>query len=318
MSEADLNPVSVTQGDRVLTGVGADPEQLAQTMERHDDKTPIQTPDAPAQPDEKPTRGQKRFSQLTSERDKEKNRAEAAERERDELRARLARASSASVSVPERQPESVQPQREKPSETRAKPQESEIGTKYQTYPDFIEDLADWKAEQRLAALNFDAVADKRIEAANASRTQAERETQEIARGRQAYPDFDAVIRGAQHLWTNNWPDHIVQFIQNAESPEHLRYALAKDPQLAEQVRTSHPVQAGMILAKLMPAPAVVTPASTAGAGTVTPPQPYQPVGSGSKTTAPPLADLPKKGGFDFDKSGYRERRAAERGVTRRR
>jgi hypothetical protein len=72
------------------------------------------------------------------------------------------------------------------------------------------------------------------------------------------------------------------------------------------------------VAKLAPNGSVATPASTAASGSVPPPAPYQPVGSGSTTTALPSAELARKGGYDFDKSGYREKRAAERGVSRRR
>jgi len=332
MSEHDLNPVSVTQGDRILTGVGVDAEQLAETMERHapkDSEPPKVTSEAPAdsQPP-KESRGQKRFAQLTSERDKEKNAREAAERERDDLRARLAaaaqppatRAGDDTRTPPSHQASSTgngEADRSTVS-TRGKPTEAEVGTKYETYADFIEDLADWKAEQRLAAQDFDARIRSSIEADRASRTQAERETQEIARGRSAYADFDAVVGNASHLKANNWPAPLVDYIASLEEPEHIRYQLAKDPVLAEQIRTMNPLQAGLAIAKLIPAPAVATLASTAGAGTVTPPAPFQPVGAGGKSTVPPLAELPKKGGFDFDKSGYRERRAAELGRTRRR
>lgn len=43
----------------------------------------------------------------------------------------------------------------KPAElaaARPKPKEDEVGSKYPSYADFIEDLADWKAEQRMAAV----------------------------------------------------------------------------------------------------------------------------------------------------------------------
>ena len=191
-----------------------------------------------------------------------------------------------------------------------------------TIPDA--DYEEWRDARNLwlyqqqQPTDIDAKIRSSIEADRASRTQAEHVTQAVTRGRTAYQDFDAVLH-APHMTVNNWPSDKIQAIAALEEPEHIQYALGKDPALAEKLRTASPVQFGMELAKLIPAPAVARLASTAGAGPVTPPPPFQPVGAGSKTTAPPLADLTKKAGFDYDKSGYRERRAAELGRgTRRR
>jgi hypothetical protein len=107
------------------------------------------------------------------------------------------------------------------------------------------------------------------------------------------------------------------YILSLPNAHHVAYALAKDPALYQKAVTANPIEFGQLIAAVAPPSSVASPASTGRVGSVPPPAPYQPVGSGSKTTAPTSAEA-TKGGYDFDKSGYRERRAAERGVTRRR
>src|SRR5262245_2577834 len=173
MSETDLTPVSAEQDGRVLTGVGVTKEALETVMERHaetpDPAPPEPKPDTgPAEPVPKQTRGARRFDQLTGEREAEKRRADAAEAELTKLKAELAQR-AAVVPPATSSPVSAEPVAPAaPSPTRAKPTEDEIGTKYQTYGDFVEDLADWKAEQRFAALDFDARIRTSIEADRAS------------------------------------------------------------------------------------------------------------------------------------------------------
>ncbi len=319
MSESTLEQVSATDdAGRVLTGVGTTTAALEKTMERHAPDVPAASEPASQQPSEpRQSRGQKRFDQLTKERETYREQAEAAARERDDLRTKL-EAASRTPAPPATMPVEQPPPPAASTQTRSKPNENEVGSKYETYADFIEDLADWKAEQRLSAQDFDAQIRRSIEADRASRSRDERSIQSVTRGRARYADFDAVLKGATHFQSTDWPNWQGEAINELPEPEHIYYQLAKDRALAERLKGLNPVQYGIELAKLIPASSVAVPASTQSAGTVTPPVPYQPVGAGSKTTAPPLADLPKKAQFDFDASGYRERRAAERGVTRRR
>ena len=89
---------------RILTGVGTTVDDLAETMDRHAEPEPEAPAATPAVPTPQPrddagkykTRGQRRFDELTREREdarreasEVKARAEAAERERDELRPSL-------------------------------------------------------------------------------------------------------------------------------------------------------------------------------------------------------------------------------------
>lgn len=344
MADGDLTQVSAESNGRILTGVGVTTEDLAKTMARHEpapgpsadgapDQPPVTAPSASGE--QKQPRGAKRFDQLTGEREaakreaeaarKEleafKTRAETAERERDRLKdeldtaQRAAPAHRGNAGGPTRTennqagPEAVQAVQP----TRPKPTVDQIGTTYQTYEDFLEDLADWKSEQRLAQFDLDARIRQSLEADRASRTLQDKTAAARQRGQKAYPDFEAVIT-ASHMM-QPWPMEKIHAIANLETPEVVQYALGKDPKLAESLRMeTDPVQFGMALARLVTSAApVASPASTEVPRSVAP-APYVPVGAGSSTATVKSSDLAKKGGHDFDASGYREKRAAERGI----
>lgn len=324
-------PVSHEIDGRILTGVGATPDQLETVMERH-----LPPPDEPAAEPEQPahgqpvpqpptkTRGQRRFDELTREREDARREAAAAARERDELRARLEALSrpspipaAAPVPAP---PTSAQPPQ--PVATRPKPTVDQIGTRYPQYEDFLEDLADWKAEQRLAALNLDQRVAAGIEADRASRTFVESVDTVKTRGRQAYADFDAVLAsgpGSQVLLGRDQAqaNARVRKLTTLPNSEHVMYAIGKDASVAQRIAAMDDVDFGILLAQMAPSGQVAAPpASTAPPGSAVVPAPYQPVGAGRQTTAVPSSELTRKAGFDFDASGYREKRAKERGLRR--
>ena len=95
-----------------------------------------------------------------------------------------------------------------------------MGTKYESYADFVEDLADWKAEQRLAALDFDAHVRKGIEADRASRSFADQVEQIFIAGREHYPDFDTVRSSGPGADVNLGVSR-VNFLSNRPDAAHL-------------------------------------------------------------------------------------------------
>lgn len=341
MSETtNYDPVSVEDANgRILTGIGVTKASLEDAIDAAssspDEKpepTPAEAPTTPAITDPpKRTHGQKRFAQLTAEREEEVRQRQAVERERDDLRTKLAAAELRVTPspTPSRVEEPPKTAATPPpvTATRPKPTEDEVGTKYQTYGDYVEDLSDWKAEQRIQKLDLDAqirTGYDRIEADRASRTLADQNASAVARGRAAYPDFDAAVTQSPVSTSINWGffDQAqtmprLQLIIAHPQSEHVRYGLVKNPEKA--LALSVETDIGKFIEGLnqfVPGAAVAPPASTGIAGMSIAPPPYQPVAAGSKTTVTPSADLARKGGFDFDKSGYRERRAAERGIRR--
>jgi len=330
MSEPIPDPNGITSVEtadgRVLSGVGVTEASLQDTIEAREpvEKAPDSgatspaTPEAPSAPRDtetgrfKPSRADKRIGQLTAQKSDAERALEAEKTARADLERRLA-ALEASRTVPAAQtppPSPVPAPAAQP--TRQKPSESEVGVKYETYADFAEDLADWKVEQRLQAMNFDALVRSGIEADRASRAQIEYVQSFGTRARSVYPDFDAVI--AQADPTIQFPD--LKVLLNAPNAEHLVYHAAKNPDFARKLASERdPIKIGYLMASVS-GPAVAPPAPTAAPVASAAPAPYQPVGSGSKTSTPTLDELAASGD-DYDKSGYRERRAAERKGGRR-
>ena len=87
---------------------------------------------------------QARVEDATAEAARYRTEAETARREAAEARAELERERAAKVT----KPTEARAEAKAPDYTRAKPTEAQVGEKYQTYADFIEDLDDWKYEQR--------------------------------------------------------------------------------------------------------------------------------------------------------------------------
>lgn len=318
--------VSHAEHGRTLTGVGVDAEQLAETMERHAPPTPepskpsetVQpsTPE-PAAPAE-PSRGRKRFSDLTKERDAANERAAAKEaeaqaaiRERDELKARLS--TPPSTPEPSKPAEVAKPTEVKP--TRPEPSEEEIGTKYATYGEFARDVARWVVEQdRAQAAASDA---DRVRAVIASERQHESVMAKVQeareRGRKTYADFDTLLSsptGAIDLGrTKAESVERVLFIAQHPQSEHIQYAILKDEALARKLQTSDPYTFGVTIAGLVaPQP------SKAERNWTPPPSPHPTVGASSPTSSPSSAELAHKGDYD----AYKRKRAAELGISVRR
>lgn len=326
-----LETVSVERDGRTLSGVGASADALEAVLDRHlpesepspDGTLPAGSPvaaaetSAPAQGEPKPARGRERFSQLTRERDDAKQAAETARqeletlrRERDELRARSTPAPSA-PSAPAAPAE--------PTYTRPEPREDEVGTKYDTYAAFTRDQAKWVLEQEQAS--FDTRISQQIAAERSARQFQDTVRSSHERARKVYADFDQLLASGPGALVplGRSPQEAMErahFVITHPHSEHLQYAILRDGALAARLQQMDPYSFGLALASLVPASGAV-PASPVSAVTHIP-APMQPVGSGSTTATPSSADLVKRGGFDFDKSGYREKRAAERGGSRRR
>ncbi len=318
MSEIAVDPniqVSHEVDGRILTGVGVSQDNLAETMDRHAEAEPESAAPTqartdtgqfqPAQP--KQTRGQRRFDELTREREEARREAADAKRERDELRARLSAPAEQRQPEPPSRPSAVPPA----ADARSKPIEDEIGTKYQSYADFAEDLADWKVEQRLGAFDIDARVRQGIEADRETRHFADTVSGVFTKARQSYPDFDAVIAqgpGSQIDFGKQRRDWLV----SRPDADHVLYAIARDGAFASRLASMTDIDFGIAVSQLSQAAA--SPASAPRESSV--PAPYSPVGSGSRTASVPLSELPKKAGYDFDSSGYREKRARELGRKR--
>ena len=317
------------QGDRVLSG-GTDAAQLEATMERHapePDKTtegpPVQgstggdgaSPQAPAQQEAKPTRGQARFSELAKARDVEKARADAAEARAKELEARISTPAPAAAPAPATAA---------PDPKAAEPAKHPEKFTFPSYDKYLEtnpgaDYNDWELE-RFAA--FDAWKDQRanidgrirqtLAEERQARTVQETVERTRAKGRESYADFDAVLQSGPGGGVNlgrtedEGTARCLAIFQHPQS-EHLQYAIMKDGDLAKRLGAMDDIAFGMELARLVPSGN----GAPAQREWKPPAAPFTPVNGNSPTTPVASAALASKG-HDFDASGYREKRAAER------
>lgn len=331
----DAAPVSEEQVSaedaqgRVLSGVGVTKESLEAVIEAADRtpepaaETPAATSATPEPPKAEP-RGRRRIDALTFERKAAEERASAAEQRAKDLEAQL-QALKTAPAMPPSAPSGVPASQQGTERTapatgaplaRQKPSEEQVGTVYQSYADFVEDLADWKAEQRLAALDLDARIGQRLEADRATRTLQDRLVASQQTFKQQHPDFETVLN-APHM-TEPWPAEKLAVIRDTDQPAAIQYALAKDPTLAAQLRSEPNLATFAVkLGQLLATAAVGTPAATAPSISVqVAPPPYQPVGAGSKTTPLSPTEMIKRAGYDYDSSGMREYFASQRGGRR--
>lgn len=330
MSESALVVSHESDGRALDAPPGVSPDELVEALDRHVPDEPDPDPAAAPAP-EKQTRGQKRFSELTSERNTareeaaaERTKREAAEKRIAELEARVQHAST---------PQQAQQATQQLQQAQQQEQTRREEPKKFTFPDFDAWLTenpqgswnDWD-NARLDArdawrdqqTNLDARIRSSIEADRASRSAVERKLAVGERARKAFSDFDALLtQGPGVPFANQIPPDRMAYIDTQPHAEHVLYAMLKDAALAQQLAFASPFEFGVAVSRLAPATSDARPASSDRVGSATPPAPYQPVGSGSKTTSPSSADLADSAGEDFDKSGYREKRAAERGRTRR-
>lgn len=296
----------------VMSGAGGDPEIIREQLEdRHEERTgqPVPAAKEPLSSEEAPKSrkriAQERIDKAVAAEKEAQRRADAAEARLRELESR----SAAKPEEPAKRAQAAEP-------TRPKPTEDEVGTKYQSYADFVEDLADWKVEQREAKQNLkhviDATVAERIEADRATRSFHDSAAAMVERGRKVFTDFDAVQKSGPGSHVNLGPER-TQAILRLPYAEHVIYEACKSAALAQELLSiSNPIEFGMRLASLKPTERA---ADAAPSRPVVPMTnavpPMQPVGTSSRTSQPALSELASKG-HDFDSSGYRERRAAER------
>ncbi len=303
-------PVSVTIGDIELTGAGETEESLREGLPK--------APEPSAQPEKKPSRGQARFSQLTSERDQEAHKRAEVERERDELKARIAALESRTSASPP-VPAVVPPRSEPVSQKFSYPTYEQASTKDPTlvWDDWSEQKAaalfDWKQSQ----IDLDAVVRTRIEADQASRAFKSTVSSMLERGKSVYPDFDAVRASGPGVMITLGPTiakgaERAEMIAQMPNGEHLFYAIAKSADVAHALARMSDYQFGMALSTIAPSASDASPASSRASGFTVAPPPMQPVGSGSKTAVPSSVDLAERGGEDYDASGFREQSRRER------
>lgn len=185
------------------------------TLEPASDKTPTDKPEGESKP--KAKTAQERVLQVIDQRNKAEAEAEAAKREAADLRARI---------------EALEAAKSAPIEQSDKPQRS----KFAAEDDYIEAMADWRADQRIAERERQKVeAQAKAEAEAIDSAFATR----VKKAQAEITDFDEVV-GAANV---NIPDFLVMAIKESESGPLLTYYLAKNQDEARRIAAMRPVQA---------------------------------------------------------------------------
>ena len=164
----------------------------------------------------------------------------------------------------------------------ADPSEKPNPDKFGSYDEYVEALADWKADQRVAE-SFKRRDAERSQAAEARAAEAKAQAwaERQSEFREATPDYDAVVgKSAVQI-----APHVVDTLLDSESGPELAYHLAKRPETVKRINALSPLSAARELGRIEatlsnPAAPQVKPASKA-------PAPITPV----RSSAPAAVDL---------------------------
>ena len=164
----------------------------------------------------------------------------------------------------------------------ADPSEKPNPDKFGSYDEYVEALADWKADQRVAE-SFKRRDAERSQAAEARAAEAKAQAwaERQSEFREATPDYDAVVgKSAVQI-----APHVVDTLLDSESGPELAYHLAKRPETVKRINALSPLSAARELGRIEatlsnPAAPQIKPASKA-------PAPITPV----RSSAPAAVDL---------------------------
>ena len=164
----------------------------------------------------------------------------------------------------------------------ADPSEKPNPDKFGSYDEYVEALADWKADQRVAE-SFKRRDAERSQAAEARAAEAKAQAwaERQSEFREATPDYDAVIgKSAVQV-----APHVVDALLDSESGPELAYHLAKRPETVKRINALSPLSAARELGRIEatlsnPAAPQFKPASKA-------PAPITP----ARSSAPAAVDL---------------------------
>jgi hypothetical protein len=187
------------------------------------------------------------------------------QRERDAIAAEAAalRAELVALRAPK------QPAAEAPAvqATRPKPTEEQVGTTYPTYADFVEDLAEWKSEQRDARRQAEAATTQQTRQEQAEQAAFQQRATTWAERREAFaastPAFvEKAVPFLDHVFPGTPIGDVI--MESAVGPQLALY-LAENEAEVRRIIALHPLtqlrELGKIEAKLEPAAPAAAPAA---------------------------------------------------------
>jgi hypothetical protein len=131
----------------------------------------------------------------------------------------------------------------KPAESAGKPSPDKFGS----YDEYVEALADWKADQRVAE-SFKRRDAERSQAAEARAAEAKAQAwhERQSNFREATPDYDAVVgKSSVHV-----APHVVDTLLDSDSGPELAYHLAKHPETVRRINELSPLAAAREIGRI--------------------------------------------------------------------
>lgn len=183
----------------------------------------------------------------------------------------------------------------KPEVVQGKPDVSQ----YTDYADYLEALADWKAEQKFSSLE-QARAQKAAQEkqqSEASRV-SERQTELVEEGERKYDDFEDVVKSDKH----NYSQAAFLAILESDNKADIVYHLAKHPEEADKIAALPAFAQAKEIGKLEDRLLAKPPKRASSA-----PEPVKPIGSRSASEKDP-SDM-----TDKEFAAWRKRQIAARG-----
>lgn len=175
---------------------------------------------------------------------------------------------------------------------------------FASYDEFVEALADWKAEEKYQTLK--AKDEEKSQADSNEQELREKFDAHVKRTRIAqakYPDYDEVLASIDSE-QDAIPEGLALTIIELDNGPDVVYHLAKDPELVAQLKEMSPLRAiaelGRISDKLI-APTTETPKPKTAA-----PAPIKPVATGNTKSTVPLDEMPYE---DYKKARQQGRTA---------
>lgn len=159
--------------------------------------------------------------------------------------------------------------------TKPKPQIEQ----FESYEDYIEAIADWKADER----------DAKREQQAAVKQHAETMQMRVAKAKEEFADFEEVVTEAAK--TLPISQAMTDYIMQSENGPKVAYKLAKDPAEVARIRALSPIAAIRELSKIedsLTAPAAPATKTLAAAKPL--PKPPAAIGGGASPTAIDLSD----------------------------
>ena len=131
----------------------------------------------------------------------------------------------------------------KPAESADKPSPD----KYGSYDDYVEALADWKADQRVSE-SFRRRDAERAQAAESRAVEAKAQAWHERQGafRQATPDYDDIV-GKSSVQV---APHVVDSLLDSDSGPELAYHLAKNPETVKHINSLSPLAAAREIGRI--------------------------------------------------------------------